>query len=44
MDGKTVLLANLIKGFKLFSEVEGLGPKITEWYTTFPPRFRQFLD
>lgn len=44
MDGKTVLLDNLIEGFKVSCEVEGLSQKATEWYTSFLTRFRQFLD
>ncbi|MGD9118534.1 MAG: tyrosine-type recombinase/integrase [Dehalococcoidia bacterium] len=37
-------LGNLIQGFKLSCQTEGLSPKTTEWYTSFLLRFLGFLD
>ena len=36
-------LDNLIQGFKLSCQTEGLSPKTTEWYTSFLLRFLRFL-
>lgn len=37
-------LGNLIQGFKLSCQTEGLSPKTTEWYTSFLLRFLRFLE
>ena len=43
MDNKTSNLDNLIKGFKLSCEVEGLSPTTIKWYISFLTRFRHYL-
>lgn len=37
-------LGNMIQGFKLSCQTEGLSPKTTEWYTSFLQRFLRFLE
>ena len=37
-------LGNLIQGFKLSCQTEGLSPKTTEWYISFLLRFLRFLE
>ncbi len=44
MNKRDLKLDKLSEGFKLSCQAEGLSPKTIDWYTTFPTRFRQFLD
>lgn len=44
MNGRSLALENLIKGFELSCHAEGKSPKTIEWYVSFLGRFRKFLE
>ncbi len=44
MKASILELGNLIQGFKLSCQTEGLSPKTTEWYVSFVSRFIRFLQ
>ncbi|GAH01677.1 unnamed protein product, partial [marine sediment metagenome] len=44
MKASVLDLENLIQGFKLSCQTEGLSPKTTEWYISFVSRFVRFLQ
>jgi site-specific recombinase XerD len=44
METSILELKNLIQGFKLSCQTEGLSPKTTEWYVSFVTRFVRFLQ
>ncbi len=44
MKASVLDLENLIQGFKLSCQTEGLSPKTTEWYVSFTTRFVRFLQ
>ncbi|MFC1897739.1 phage integrase N-terminal SAM-like domain-containing protein [Chloroflexota bacterium] len=44
MKASALDLENLIQGFKLSCQTEGLSSKTTEWYVSFTTRFVRFLQ